>query len=319
MDPQVGGVCSLDEPNHCPPLQVRVVDDSDDMTHLESAAFLETDRDSARLWSEHTATSNLSQRSCSTLATSISDASDLDDAGSTGAAWSNETSATTAEQSLNRQIRRELVHSTWPNQEFLPNDKAGLLLTQKNILRELARPHHGHDNRLLSNMPDVYGPPGRRKLFAILAMLNKGPAIFDLIQEGIHDGDLPFVFDVHVEKHLSRRTGEGRLEPIRTFQDEDEWPRHFLDMFESYQWKLLSPYFRLGCPENPKVDDHSLPDKTILPFIQYEQPDNSRSAGIYCGGSAEVRKVKIHQAHHNYHQMRVSPTIATLRPILSDE
>ncbi|ORY66595.1 uncharacterized protein BCR38DRAFT_484211 [Pseudomassariella vexata] len=73
------------------------------------------------------------------------------------------------------------------------------------------------------------------------------------------------------------------LEPIGYFQDCED---HSLDVFDTYQFQLLAPYFELMSPEKPKAPHYYLAEGTVLPFIE-----DSRDA-VQHGGSADVGALK---------------------------
>lgn len=214
-------------------------------------------------------------------------------------------------QELGRTIRKALQTSSWEKEvrKFLPIDKLERLINMKAIEGELLL--HGENTGLAEK---IWGPPEgskiselttRRKIFAILVMVGQVPAIIDFIDSGIYDSSLPFLFrdgtgdragSYDVYEKLKGRDGEpdGETEfAIGFFQN---WKDHDLESFRDNQWQFLAPYFSLVSRNNNKVMHYNLDNQSILPFIK----DNKAiEPPAQHGGSADVRRVKIHCAHQN--------------------
>jgi hypothetical protein len=207
---------------------------------------------------------------------------------------------------LGRRIRAALQTSSWEKEhrKFLPIDKLESIIDIPVIQDELLR--HGKDASLAQK---VWGTKGskselttRRKIFAILVMVDNVPAITDFIDEGIFDSHLPFLFrdgtgkragtwDVY--RKLKGREGEPDPEiEIGFFKD---WDDLKLESFKSNQWQVLAPYFSLVSKDN-KVMHYNLDDRSVLPFIEDQKVDEPLAQH---GGSADVRRVKIHYSHQN--------------------
>ncbi|KAH8894401.1 kinase-like protein [Thozetella sp. PMI_491] len=242
--------------------------------------------------------SSPSDDSYSPLTSSVIDTTGTEDNNGLSQTAGNGTSIPDTEESLGDQIRKALVASTWPEaKSFLPDNKLATIITPDNILPGF-KTTLDKNSRLA--LEEIFLGSGKLRLFAILSMLDKERTIFKLIEEGIDDDDLPFFFDTE-NTYLCRRNGRAEAERILSLQDKGEWPHHFLDMFEIYQWQVLSPCLRLSSQENPRVEDYYWPINTILPFIRYPHLENHGAVEVY-GGFSDVRKVKIHQAHCNLNQ-----------------
>ncbi len=209
---------------------------------------------------------------------------------------------------LGRKIRANLQKSSWEKEhrKFLPIDKLESIINIPVIGRELDR--HGKDAGLAQK---VWGTEGskselttRRKIFAILVLVNNVPAISDFIAEGIFDSHLPFLFrdgtgervgTFNVYRRLKGQGGELDCEiEIEFFQ---QWDDDKLGSFESSQWQVLAPYFSLASKDN-KLMHYNLDDLSVLPFIEDYKVDEPLAQH---GGSADVRRVKIHKSHQNIH------------------
>ena len=211
-------------------------------------------------------------------------------------------------EQLGRTIRIGLQASSWEKEgkKFLPIDKLDTIISEKAIEGELRL--HGQDAGMAKK---IWGTEGskiselttRRKIFAILVMVGKVPAIVDFIKNGIYDSSLPFLFhdgsgdragSYDVYRKLKGQNGKPDKETkISFFED---WKDHDLDSFRTNQWQFLAPYFILVSKDNNKVIHFPLEDRSVLPFI--EDIKTSEPPAQH-GGSADVRRVKIHRAHQN--------------------
>lgn len=205
-------------------------------------------------------------------------------------------------------------HAQDRNAEFLPMDKLDMIITPVNILEELRWLRIGEREDQESITLEIWGtfkkegkkPTTRRKLFAILVMLEKLQTILDFISEGLYDSDLPFT--LHKDSTISRQDART----IEAFQRSD-WRINQKDQFTTYQWKVHVPYFDLSYEAQPKVPHYLLEDQTLLPLVGHhsssEQPPWNR------GGFSVVRKVKFHPAHYNSKHWRVSNTYLLIKGI----
>jgi len=217
--------------------------------------------------------------------------------------------------SLSAEIRAARVPATWPRDRrdrFLPIDKLDKILTQERVRQELesnleqsgAMPEDlDYLTKQVYNIasfpkdskPDALKTT-RKKLFAILVMMERVPIIRDFIDGGIFDCHLPFL--PGPDEDLCRKLGDGTLAPVISPSTEQgsAWGPPQTDLFLEYQWQMLAPYFKMCCEKEPKVLDYILENKRVLPFFEDDDPNVN---SILLGGMAEVYKVKIHPAHHN--------------------
>lgn len=209
-------------------------------------------------------------------------------------------------QKLGRTIRKALHTSSWErDKEFLPIDKLDIIINEEEIRGELRRRKQDADMA-----KKIWGTEGskiselttRRKIFAILVLIGQVPAINDFIKAGIYDNSLPFLF------RDGTRDREGTYDVYRKLKgpngvtDEEtkisffeDWEDHYLVGFRDNQWKLLAPYFSL-VSKDKKVIHYNLDDQSVLPFIEDSKANEPPAQH---GGSADVRRVKIHPAHQN--------------------
>lgn len=123
--------------------------------------------------------------------------------------------------------------------------------------------------------------------------MGKVEAIVDFLSEDIYDSNLPFIFAEHQVCCKKDR------KPMKFFRDGTKWKPHEKDIFDKYQWEMMTPYFELSCEGQKKVKRMPLEDRAALPFTEVD------SIAVESGFSM-VRKVKIHTAHYNANDFSVS-------------
>jgi hypothetical protein len=131
-----------------------------------------------------------------------------------------------------------------------------------------------------------------KKLFALLALRKKCPAICSLLDFGISDLDLPFPGGVE-----DGQWSLWRREPKEYIKAFDEWGDDEVENFAREQWWMIAPVF-----DRYRDDCQDLADETILPFIPTKEHER-RSEGIphtKIGGYSEVTAYRVHPAHHNF-------------------
>ncbi|KAH8893880.1 kinase-like protein [Thozetella sp. PMI_491] len=185
-------------------------------------------------------------------------------------------------------IRRAFLESASSGGEFLPLHSLAILINQSTVgrLLELTFPSATAEV-LKSYTAQVCGPElsgtGRRKIFAIVVLMNRIQSITDFIDRDILDFHLP------LEAQWSRITN---------------WSRNDEVVFSTYQACMLAPFFQIG---QDKVFFYKLPLGYTLPFIEYKN--------VADGGYSRVRKVKIHPAHHNLSSPRESNPYFALKSL----
>lgn len=127
-----------------------------------------------------------------------------------------------------------------------------------------------------------------RKIFAILALLDKVSSIAGFMVDRIYDEHLPLLR--HNEKGANFklvRTIDGRREDISCF---DGWQQKDIQQFDSYQWYMLSPSFIM---KGGRASFYKIDNRAIFPWLAYEDAISKTDFSV-------VRKVQIHRAHHNF-------------------
>ncbi|EWG41668.1 hypothetical protein FVEG_03739 [Fusarium verticillioides 7600] len=230
--------------------------------------------------------------------------------------------------SLGREIRQAMVHSIDTEDDsdpepstslfssrYLTMDQLKRIINHEAILKELRILDLFEESELPRRAMEIQGDidfkrhtklgpgpndstgistpcPTRKKIFAILALMGKVTAIADVCDEGLSDEDLPFELDPNGLR-LVRRNGTSS-QPIQAFIN---WREHESDMFDSYQWHMLAPYFVLPDDDDPRVMHYTMSHMIPLPFSLTENVPNSAMSPV-CGYLG-MKKIEIHRAHHS--------------------
>lgn len=225
------------------------------------------------------------------------------------------------EDKMEASIRATLIPSAIrEGKEFVPNDDLERIVTKHRVRQELANVLQGIPIDELDHLTEqiwevkpavVSESPSkmttRRRIFAILALMQKVDQIKDFIREDLYDSDMPFVLSEGPRKgvrHMYWKDEGGNLHSVQAFA---QWQPFEIDSFDNYQWELLAPYFHLCTKSDPKILHYNLENRTILPFIEDEEVKHA-------GGYGDVWRVKIHPAHHNH-----CPDSVRIMPVLSQE
>ena len=222
---------------------------------------------------------------------------------------SNDASQLPAASSLASRLRAGLGLAVKEGYRFLPRDKFNEILTSSAVRQELKTVFPAASEAELKGLTDkVYtasetrrgktsSATHRRKLFALLSLMEMVPAIKDFIAAGIYDRDLPFIKEDNkastvpfyymyrwdgVRKQAASVPPPKRT-PISCFSS---WRDPDIEGFYTHQWQLLAPHFELG-----SLELYNFHDNIILPFIENTSDDWKE------GGFSDVWRVKIHPAH----------------------
>lgn len=184
------------------------------------------------------------------------------------------------------------LHGALVGGRYIPIDKQNELTSREKVLEVMVTATKSLSNINIQHVVDqIYQPrktedpvakgekrvTSRRKLFAILVMINKPKEILSFIKEDIWDDNLPFQRD--------------QVLKIEAFEN-NTWKRFEVEAFYAYQWYFLSPVLELN---SPKLIHYRFTERIPLPFIS-EITDINNSSG---GGFGDVRKVQIHPAHYD--------------------
>ncbi|KAK1700650.1 kinase-like domain-containing protein [Colletotrichum godetiae] len=198
-------------------------------------------------------------------------------------------------QSVSNAIFAASQTSALEDRSFLPLDALRQLVTPSVVRRLMGHAFVDTEPVILNSWAtDISGEqnpmtagyqPKRRKLFAILILMEQVQLIKDFIENGIDDRILPL--------KIKR---EADQEPVIQLQTEnglilhclDHWHSRHLSSFIQWQEIICTPFFQLA---GHVVHYYELNSKTILPFKTYKL--------VRVGGYGSVRKVSIHPAHYN--------------------
>jgi hypothetical protein len=181
---------------------------------------------------------------------------------------------------MSMSLHQSMIISAYgEKRKFLPRDKLEEIVTPQNVRLELER--EGLVNEKVDQLVHaVFTAPGRRKLFAILAMIEQTKEIELLVGLELWDKSLPF------QLQSTKNDNADQLIP---------WSPFIMECFESRQWAVLPPVFYF---EKGKMGQHYVfQDATILPFCEF----STRSAHtVIQGGFGSVTQVEIHPAHLHF-------------------
>ncbi|KAF3805940.1 hypothetical protein GCG54_00013614, partial [Colletotrichum gloeosporioides] len=133
----------------------------------------------------------------------------------------------------------------------------------------------------------VLGQDSRRKVFAILVMMEKIPLIYDFIHNNISDKDLPLKVKRGRLQNSKVNVQLCRNDNMMPLKLSDFWSYRDMEDFESRQRTMCIPLFELA---HEKIHFHSLKERPTLPFLEYELQQ--------VGGYGSIRKANIHHAHY---------------------
>ncbi|KAF2440124.1 kinase-like protein [Karstenula rhodostoma CBS 690.94] len=185
--------------------------------------------------------------------------------------------------------------------EFLPLDVFDQAIQVNNVAEELRRWHTPNDaNRMAENIMGKHASDKeknlrtKRKIFAILGLMEKTAKVVPFIKHDICDHQLPFLIQEKLNGRFEVNDRYGKRIDHDIFKR-----RNFFEGFHSHQWEVLAPYFELSLEPNQKITHYDLNLYPGLPFIKNEQMPSEGFEMDGQGGYAQVRRVKIHPAHHS--------------------
>ncbi|OTB15860.1 hypothetical protein K445DRAFT_300642 [Daldinia sp. EC12] len=189
--------------------------------------------------------------------------------------------------------------------EFIPLDEFDRIITRENIQKELQSNSaiSSTTNDLSVWVDEVWNEveyidheteqtmrTSRRKIFAVLVLLNVPERIMSFVGEDLWDRDLPF--RTNIERKWVCRTNRNEERIIKCLNNPHEWNKRDSDSFGSHQWCVLSPVFDMTQGE---VIFQPLHSRIPLPFVEESGIDDGDVLG---GGYGDVSRVLIHPAHY---------------------
>lgn len=184
------------------------------------------------------------------------------------------------------------------------------ILNRGRIKTELERPEHGFNypevDKYVDKIhpPEVelsadYTPPGAfLKVFALLTLQERCHDIRHFINAGFNDQQLP----IRIQNNTVYRLAGPNL-PILCFEG---WKTSEKEYFESYQWRVDTPYFSSTVDEPLKV--HYLHKDACKPWRRSRETpsDPHDDVSDNMGTFGVVTRVDIHPTSHSYQQLLTS-------------
>ncbi|KAJ4351965.1 uncharacterized protein N0V89_007310 [Didymosphaeria variabile] len=156
--------------------------------------------------------------------------------------------------------------------EFLPIDAFDRIIQVENIKKELCRWNKHHDAVTMadsvmgSNLPDQNRDgQTKRKIFAILGLMEKARKIEQFVKLEICDHQLPFKFQKGTSGRFVIEDRYGHGLPLEMFKKQS-----LCESFRDHQWEVLAPSFELSLDSTQKIQhlDFNLYER--LPFMESE-------------------------------------------------
>lgn len=207
--------------------------------------------------------------------------------------------STVSLESIGEEICKSFKTSAVDDRKYIPLDRLCEILSY-DVVYELLRQYAGSfdvDLEVESRLVEILGthpeqrddettsplPPRRRRIFAILILIEKISILDKLIEAQFDDTSLPLTFEQdsdNDEWYMVSHDPEIRL-PV-------PWSSRVMENFLFYQQTIHVPFFKFP---GDVIYFYNLGHGSALPFSFYE-PRGS-------GGYGSVQKVQIHQAHHS--------------------
>ncbi|KAK8118104.1 uncharacterized protein PG998_006385 [Apiospora kogelbergensis] len=207
--------------------------------------------------------------------------------------------STTGEDSdLARALRSSYVRSSsGENAVFIPVDKIEALICPLNVCLQLAISTTLNRAARDECAAEVCGSPdtrkNRKRIFAILALVDMVAEIAGFIAADICDSDLPLEL-----QHHPRGSETTQCLVLRRNGHQPDfmgyWKPSAKELFDHNQWIVNAPCLSIGLKG---VLHYDLAQQTILPFIQGDEPQEIRR-----GSFSIVFKAEVHPAHHNFNE-----------------
>ncbi|KAJ4206027.1 hypothetical protein NW767_003272, partial [Fusarium falciforme] len=215
--------------------------------------------------------------------------------------------------SIENRICSSLVTSAFDAREYLPIDQLCKILSPS-VVHHLLLQYFG-DAKASEYEREVLGtqdgtpvsPPRRRRILAILVLIDQVKRLPKFIEHGVDDTALPFHF-AHIKPslvvtvsympHLQDETCQEKDCPCQNSDRKDQlilkkfdvWPCRTAKEFTLWQSIIHVPFLKFP---GDRIYFYDLYQDSTLPFDLYELQET--------GGYGSVRKVTIHPSHYNCH------------------
>lgn len=219
-----------------------------------------------------------------------------------------------AKKTLQEHLFQALVPTHQGKKEFFPKNILSSLITEQCVRDELSKEldADAHSKKQIAGYAKKicekteFEDDGMkkikcfRKIFVILVLIEKTPAIIKFLEKDVNDSDLPLekIERPHEKGSYDLRLSRKPTKRLKCFSK--KWNQLHIRNFEAYQWTTLSPFFYRGGHKD--VKHYPLQDQVILPFISASRRDRTSIGQTleFEGGFGRVFKVDIHPDHHNF-------------------
>ncbi|KAF5972430.1 kinase-like (PK-like) [Fusarium coicis] len=196
------------------------------------------------------------------------------------------------------------------NGRFWTNKLLRHILSRERIKAKLKRPENGFDDPSVEKFVDIIHPPEVEssadrtppgaflKVFALLVLQERCGDIRHFVNAGFNDQQLP----IRIENNAVYSVTGPSL-PIACFEG---WKTSEKEYFESYQWRIDTPYFSSTVDE--PLNEHYLHKGVCKPWRRSrETPSEScGDASDNVGAFGTVIQVDIHPTSHSYQELLTS-------------
>ncbi|KAH8901704.1 hypothetical protein GQ53DRAFT_815153 [Thozetella sp. PMI_491] len=221
---------------------------------------------------------------------------------------SSEELARTLDQSIDLETIYDELHNAQEksafhqNQEYMPLDKLWSILSPPVIRRIIATLYQEKTTQEREYLTQqICGQEltstGRRKILAVLIMVDRATSIDAFIAADILDLHLPLeLISENKGKRLQFQLCKKGGERIPALESHcHRWRNTDFNSFKDLQSRMMAAFFDL--PDD-RIYYYNMSWEYRLPFTLYEHKNH--------GGYGRVYKVKIHRAHHNHKHQQAS-------------
>ncbi|WJG35109.1 kinase-like domain-containing protein [Fusarium oxysporum Fo47] len=188
-------------------------------------------------------------------------------------------------------LKNQLEYALLPNginqqEQFLPIGSLHSICNQAAVFTELSRYFDEEQAKQYTTYVCDQSKPAR-KIFTVLALINRIELVPTFQDAGFFDEDLPLTKNTENLELRSRRPEDQRSIPLtRSLQNVK-----MIRDFNVKQWCVHVPSFEKDVTRS--YEDFVLESDTIMPW-------ESSGQNIVTGGYGYVQKVKIHKDHHSF-------------------
>lgn len=200
-----------------------------------------------------------------------------------------------------RRAMKESVGKETRKRRFVPIDEIDHIVDHEAVLHELEHSLSTDEDKSdlahqvcsvhkgKSPLDDKETKTTRRRIFAVLVLIEETKAIKGVVREDLYDWDLPLFLESTDPENplLTKRNANGDLQPVYFTKN---WPLFKYDAFTNCQWQLSSPFFEMRTQIGAKINHYHLHPQSILPIIDIQGEDRQ-------GDFSSISKIKLHPAH----------------------